>query len=124
MDSGAPLPTRPVVGGNSGLNCHISELLSQIIEPVASASNGSEVDSTIEMLKRLEDLNLKLEDPSFSVVPEKSDPEVPVDNQTADTELTQKSEKSPTEKKARKRTDIRFYGKEGKKSAAIDMKRR
>ena len=46
-----------------------------------------------------------------------------MDNQTADTELTQKSEKSPTEKKARKRTDIRFYGKEGKKSAVNDPSR-
>ena len=55
--SNSPPPSRPVV--NMGLNCHLSEMLSSILEPITSDANGSEIDSTTEMLARIESLNSK-----------------------------------------------------------------
>ena len=56
-ESGKPPPSRPVVSGNTGLNCHLSELLSLLLEPVSLESNGHEVDSTTELLNKIENLN-------------------------------------------------------------------
>ena len=39
--SGKPPPTRPVAGGNSGMNFPLSEIISWTLEPVASAMEGS-----------------------------------------------------------------------------------
>ena len=60
-DSGRPVPTRPVISGNSGLNCHLSELNSMIIEPPAFEHSGNEVDSTDDMIEKLGKLNAILE---------------------------------------------------------------
>ena len=60
IESGDPFPSRPVISGNNGLNCHISEIISQIIEPVAFVANGSDIDSTDDLLAKVEKLNLKL----------------------------------------------------------------
>ena len=49
-----------MVAGNSGLNCHLSELISTIIEPVAFEETGHEVDSTDDLLSRIQCLNEKL----------------------------------------------------------------
>ena len=45
-ESGAPVPSRPVVSGNKGLNTHLSELISEILEPVALNMQSVEVSST------------------------------------------------------------------------------
>ena len=45
MDSDTPPPSRPVVAGNCGLNNHLSELISHIIEPITTESIGCEIDS-------------------------------------------------------------------------------
>ena len=55
-----PPPSRPVISGNSGLNRHLSEMISLVIEPVASESKGFEADSTGEMLAKIDELNDKL----------------------------------------------------------------
>ena len=60
FDSESPPPSRPVVAGNSGLNCHLSELLSKIVEPIAFEETGNEVDSTSDMLARIANINEKL----------------------------------------------------------------
>ena len=60
QSSGTPPPSRPVVSGNSGLNRHLSEMISLVIEPVASEADGFEVDSTGEMLAKIDELNDKL----------------------------------------------------------------
>ena len=57
-DSGKPVPSRPVISGNSGLNCHLSEMISMIIDPLAYEHNGNEVDSTDDMLDKLKVLTL------------------------------------------------------------------
>ena len=62
-ESGKAIPSRPVVSGNNGLNCHLSELVSLLIEPVAFEHSGSEVDSTDDMLAKINELNSKLSDP-------------------------------------------------------------
>ena len=53
-DSGTPPPSRPVISGNSGLNRHLSEMISLVIEPVANEAEGFEVDSTNEMLAKID----------------------------------------------------------------------
>ena len=55
-------PTRPVASGNQGMNIHISELLSEIIEPVVDNYHGSrEVISTEDMVARMLGLDSSLE---------------------------------------------------------------
>ena len=39
-ESGSVHPTRPVVGGHLGVNMHISELVSDILDPVVSHYRG------------------------------------------------------------------------------------
>ena len=51
-------PTRPVVGGHLGINLHISELVSDILDPVVGRyEGGKEIISTEDMLARIEILN-------------------------------------------------------------------
>ena len=64
-DGKGPVPTRPVFSGNKGLNTHLSELLSEILEPVSFSIGGGEIASTEEALSRIEHVNntvLKHED--------------------------------------------------------------
>ena len=55
-----PLPSRPVVSGNCGLNSHLSELISLVMEPVTNEASGHEIESTTEMLHRISELNKRL----------------------------------------------------------------
>ena len=50
---GDNVPTRPVVSGNRGINTHLSELLSEILEPVTNNMTSAEVLSTEEALNRI-----------------------------------------------------------------------
>ena len=54
------IPTRPVVNGKGGFNCHLSELLSMILGPVAKESMGSEINSTGDLLSIIENVNSKI----------------------------------------------------------------
>ena len=54
------VPSRPVISGNTGLNCHLSELISHLIEPTAYEHSGNEINSTDDMLSKIENLNKKL----------------------------------------------------------------
>ena len=56
-DSNKVVPTRPVVSGNNALNTHLSEILSEILEPVALNMKSAEVSSTEETLHKLTGLN-------------------------------------------------------------------
>ena len=49
-NSPEPVPSRPVVNGRAGFNSHLSELLADILEPVAKEMVGSEINSTEEAL--------------------------------------------------------------------------
>ena len=57
VESGSPVPTRPIVSGNSTVNTHLSELLSELIEPVALEADGAEVQSSEEALSLIDTLN-------------------------------------------------------------------
>ena len=58
-----PPPSRPVIAGNSGLNMHLSELISKILEPIAEEAGGFEVKSTGDMMEKIQSLNnVPLED--------------------------------------------------------------
>ena len=53
-----PLPTRGICGANRGMNTHLSELVSLILEPLASSIPGTwEVDSSSDYLSNIEDYN-------------------------------------------------------------------
>ena len=56
-------PSRPVVNGKSGYNCHLSEILSLILGPVAKEATGSEINSTGDLLAEINLLNQKLSSP-------------------------------------------------------------
>ena len=56
--SGSVPPTRPVVGGHLGINMHLSELVSDILDPVVNNYDGGhEVISTEDMLAETEIMN-------------------------------------------------------------------
>ena len=59
-DKGVPVPTRPVVSGNRGLNTHLSEAIAEILEPVALEMGSGEVSSTEEALALIDNLNIKI----------------------------------------------------------------
>ena len=58
-ESGKAVPTRPVVSGNSTINTHLSEMLSEIIEPIALEANGAEIQSSEEALHLIDWMNEK-----------------------------------------------------------------
>ena len=61
MESGKVPPTRPIAGGNAGMNIHLSELLSGVLEPVADQfRDGNEVISTEDFVARLVEYNQKV----------------------------------------------------------------
>ena len=59
--SGTVVPSRPVINGNSGFNCHLSELLSLILGPVAQEATGNEINSTGDLLSRIHRVNSLLQ---------------------------------------------------------------
>ena len=66
-DTGDPVPTRPVASGNCGVNTHMSELISEILEPIAMELDGGEIASTEEMLNRFVTLNEKIDTDKITV---------------------------------------------------------
>ena len=57
-ESGTAPPTRPVVGGHLGINMHLSEIISDILDPVvATYEGGKEIISTEDMVARVVRLN-------------------------------------------------------------------
>ena len=59
-DSETPPPSRPVVAGNCGLNSHLSELISHFLELITLEAPGCEIDSTSEMLSKIDKINCEL----------------------------------------------------------------
>ena len=60
-NSNQPVPSRPVVSGNNSINTHVSELLSELIEPIVAEYNGAEIQSTEEALSMIDKLNELIE---------------------------------------------------------------
>ena len=59
-DSGKPVPSRPVVSGSRGINTHLSEWVSEFLEPIASDMNSGEISSTEEALARIDIINSEI----------------------------------------------------------------
>ena len=59
-DPSQVIPSRPVVNGSAGFNCHLSEVLSLILGPVAKESLGSEINSTNDLLSTIEKVNTQI----------------------------------------------------------------
>ena len=58
-----PPPTRPVVAGNAGINRNLSNLISTILDPIASRMEGSaENNSTDDLLNKIDEMNKKKEE--------------------------------------------------------------
>ena len=55
--SGEPVPTRPIVSGNRGVNTHLSEIISELLEPLILEMGGGEVASTEEALHAITEVN-------------------------------------------------------------------
>ena len=116
-DMQTPPPSRPVVSGNCGLNCHLSELISHVIEPLTSELEGCEIDSTLEMLNKVDEFNEKMsngnvesivDDCGLTKVDRDNVEDLPM-NRTTDTTST-------TVTTVRNRSDIRSFGCEGSKT--------
>ena len=63
FDSGAAVPSRPIVSGNSTINTHLSELISEIVEPLALNMNGCEIQSSEEALSLIDKCNEQITEP-------------------------------------------------------------
>ena len=51
------LPSRPIIAGNVGINRCLSEILFLIIEPITGGARADSIDSTGDILKKINDLN-------------------------------------------------------------------
>ena len=61
-EMGTAPPTRPIASGNAGMNMHLSELISGLVEPVVDQYvGGNEVISTEDFTAGLVELNRTLE---------------------------------------------------------------
>ena len=65
-----PPPSRPVCSGNNGINKHLSELVSYVLEPLAHTLDGAEIDSTGGMLEKVEKLNKRLQKGEVENIPD------------------------------------------------------
>ena len=52
-----PIPMRPVLSGNNCLNTHLSELVSELLEPISIRLNGGEINSTEEAAFQIMEIN-------------------------------------------------------------------
>ena len=59
METGKVPPTRPVAGGNAGMNFPLSEVVSWVLEPLASTMEGGELVSGEDLKSNLDKLNVK-----------------------------------------------------------------
>ena len=58
LETGKPPPSRPVVSAGSGQNDHLSEIISNVLEPVVKTwSGGMEMESTGDMMALIEEIN-------------------------------------------------------------------
>ena len=61
VDSGEPVPSQPVLSGNNTINTHLSELISELVEPIVSEHTGAEIQSTEEALSILDEINWSID---------------------------------------------------------------
>ena len=121
FESGEPIPSRPVISGNTGLNCHLSELISNIIEPVAYEQEGRDIDSTDDMICKIHQLNSKLanEKPicEQNVICEGST-STNVENFENEEKIFQTNStlNNSTTKRNFSKGDIRYFGRTGEKT--------
>ena len=60
-ETGSPVPSRPVVSGNCGVNTHLSEIISEFLEPLILEMGSGEVASTEEALNSIVEVNKLVE---------------------------------------------------------------
>ena len=60
-EKGGVIPSRPVVSGSRGINTHLSEWLSEILEPIANNMRSGEVASTEETLSIFDEINREID---------------------------------------------------------------
>ena len=56
FDSEKPVPSHPIVNGNRSFNSHLSEIISEIVEPVVKEMKGSEISSSEKALHKLDSI--------------------------------------------------------------------
>ena len=55
-----PIPTRAVVGANQGQNVHLSDVVSDILEPLATCMISMEAISSEDWLSNIDEYNMKV----------------------------------------------------------------
>ena len=98
--------------GNTGLNCHLSELISHIIDPISFEQDGNEVDSTDDLLHKVLLMNEKIVKGELDS--EKPECKASV-NSEPDIELTTDA-KDTSFSRHFKAGDIRNFGVKGRKT--------
>ena len=108
-ESVSPPPSRPVVSGNFGLNCHLSELISTILEPIAYEESGNEMDSTDDMIAKISKINEQIElDSKLLGCPKENVKFKPrISNKSFKQEIFESKE--PEQSVAFEKSDIRSY---------------
>ena len=48
---------RPILSGNSCLNTHLSEIISELIDAITLERNGAEIQSTEEALEKIDQID-------------------------------------------------------------------
>ena len=56
-EQGEPIPSRPVLSGNNCLNMHLSEIMSELLEPISISMSSAEITSTEELTQKFNSLN-------------------------------------------------------------------
>ena len=55
-----PIPTRAVVGANQGQNVHLSDVVSDILEPLATCMISMEANSSEDWFSNIDEYNMKV----------------------------------------------------------------
>ena len=115
VTSETPTPSRPVVAGNVGLSSHLSELIIHVLELITLESPGSEIDSTSDMLSRIDKLNDKISNGSIR-------DEIEREESITDNIIVQPIDESVANLQQNvhqmlSKGDIRSFGKIGKKTS-------
>ena len=96
--SGKEIPSRPVVNAKAGYNCHLSEVLSLILGPVAKEAAGCEFNSTGDLLSKINDINersLLLKSSNVSVDPDDSQTKSSIMSPSVSIDCSPSQAKSP-----------------------------
>ena len=96
-ESGDPPPSRPVCSGNQGMNKHLSEIVSMVLEPLAHVSKGEDIDSTGELLEKIEKLNVRRKNGELQQLKKEKGSNTHIGEEVEDTSAKEEKESEKSE---------------------------